>query len=394
MKIPNNFCVLPFLHLSTRTDGTMQLCCHTCSSGNTEGVIKDFNLKYNSHIDKWNSEFYKNIRKKFLNNEIPESCKVCFKEESEGYRSKRLWENELWLSKVSFDKILENKVRYIDLKFGNNCNFACLMCNASDSSRVQKKFKNIQNLNLSQNIKNFTNFGLNKKYDWFKNNNRFWDNINLKDLEALYIIGGEPTINPEFKNILKKCVKTDNAKHIDLRFNTNGSFIDNELSEIYKKFKKTEINISLDGIKEFHEYIRTPGKWADILKNLKVYEGINKDNIEVNIDCTVSILNIEHIPDFIKWKVKNLSLNKISFKGLIGLHPLYSPDFLSTKCLSKEDKERITQKFEDLKLWLKNNVSEKASKYSKLDAVINHMNSEDWYFKIKDTNEYLNKIRK
>ena len=34
IKAPqHSFCILPFMHLSTRTDGAMQLCCHTNSSG-------------------------------------------------------------------------------------------------------------------------------------------------------------------------------------------------------------------------------------------------------------------------------------------------------------------------------------------------------------------------
>ena len=28
----DNFCILPFIHLSTRTNGAMQLCCHANSS--------------------------------------------------------------------------------------------------------------------------------------------------------------------------------------------------------------------------------------------------------------------------------------------------------------------------------------------------------------------------
>ena len=48
----------------------------------------------------------------------------------------------------------------------------------------------------------------------------------------------------------------------------------------------------------------------------------------------------------------------------------YISQFLSVQVLPKDKlKQRITQKYEDLKVWLLENKSEKASKYPKLDAV-------------------------
>ena len=401
-NISKTFCILPFVHLSTRTNGDMQLCCH-CNSSGISGINHQdneiINLKDKDPKKYWNTDFYKSIRKKLLNNKIPEQCKVCFNEEKLGYKSKRLWENEEWSKKISFEEIISNctdgeskyDIKYLDLKLGNNCNFECITCNAADSSRVYKKFQNIK-LNNSE-IQNYISYGLNEKYDWFKNNPKFWNSIynSLDNIQGIYIIGGEPTINKEFDNLLEKCIETGNANHIKLRFNTNGSTLTNKQISMYKEFKEVIINLSLDGIEEYHEKIRRPSKWKDMLSNIKRYEDLSKNkNITVDIDCTVSILNINHIPDFIKWKLKNLSnINSKSFRGLIGLHLLYYPKFLSIKCLSEDEKKAVTKKFQELKIWLKNNISEKASKYPKLDAIVNHINSEDWFYKKKHTEEYL-----
>ena len=73
IKAPqHSFCILPFMHLSTRTDGAMQLCCHTNSSGKMGDSMPGCNrddegnivyLKNKKASDYWNTEFYKDIRK-------------------------------------------------------------------------------------------------------------------------------------------------------------------------------------------------------------------------------------------------------------------------------------------------------------------------------------------
>ena len=97
----NNFCILPFIHLSTRTNGAMQLCCHANSGSAEDYRSIGHNRKDTGefvYVDKdqpsqyWNTEYYKNIRKKFMQGKAPIECRACFKEEASGYRSKRQWE--------------------------------------------------------------------------------------------------------------------------------------------------------------------------------------------------------------------------------------------------------------------------------------------------------------
>ena len=86
------------------------------------------------------------------------------------------------------------------------------------------------------------------------------------------------------------------------------------------------------------------------------------------------------------------NINPINFRGLIGLHLLHHPSFLSVQVLPTDVKERITQKYQDLKVWLLENKSEKASKYPKLDAVINFMNASDKSDQLPMAIEYLEKM--
>ena len=424
IKAPqHSFCILPFMHLSTRTDGAMQLCCHTNSSGKMGDSMPGCNrddegnivyLKNKKASDYWNTEFYKDIRKQMLNGDKPRACSVCYKEEESGYRSKREWETADWETRlgtgnvnsiihtVNEDGSMPYNIKYIDMKLGNKCDLACVMCNPADSSLWIPDYNKIEkDPNVSEKLKTTIVWKSEEgaAYNWWKNNEMYWDGIfnELPNLSEIYLIGGEPTINPEFKTFLRKCVDTGNSKHIKLRFNTNGHSIkDKELQDLYMEFEQVLMHLSMDGIEEFHNYIRYPSRWRKMEYILwKHNELATAPNIMVDIDTTVSMLNVEHIPDFIKWKVQRhgmWNINPVSFRGLIGLHLLHHPSFLSVQVLPKETKERITQKYEDLKVWLLENKSEKASKYPKLDAVVNFMNASDKSSELPMAIEYLEKM--
>lgn len=371
-------------------------------------------LKNKKAKDYWNTEFYKEIRRAMLAGEKPRACSVCYKEEESGYRSKREWETADWetrlgtgnvntmIETVNKDGSMPYNIKYIDMKLGNKCDLACVMCNPADSSLWIPAYNKIEkDPNVSEKLKTTIVWKREEgaAYNWWKNNEMYWDSIfrELPNLSEIYLIGGEPTINPEFKTFLRKCVETGDCKHIKLRFNTNGHSIkDKELQELYLQFEQVLMHLSMDGIDEFHNYIRYPSRWRKMEYILwKHNELAAEENIMVDIDTTVSMLNVEHIPDFIKWKVQRhgmWNINPVSFRGLIGLHLLHHPSFLSVQVLPKDVKERITQKYQDLKVWLLENKSEKASKYPKLDAVVNFMNASDKSDQLPMAIEYLEKM--
>ena len=71
------FCVLPWVHTATYTDGTALLCC--VSSPNT-GV----NLNHSTINDAKNSDYFKEARLSLLNGEKFRGCSVCWREEEVG----------------------------------------------------------------------------------------------------------------------------------------------------------------------------------------------------------------------------------------------------------------------------------------------------------------------
>jgi len=415
----DKFCILPFMHLSTKTNGAMQLCCHANSSTTPEYRQPGTNRKANGDFvyvyedrpsDYWNTDYMKSVRKAFLAGKVPPECAVCYKEEKAGYRSKRQWENEEWQEKINFDEILSKveadgtapfDIRYVDMKLGNKCDLACLMCNPDDSSLWIPDNKKLMESDISEESKKRLKWNKQRgKLNWYKMDAPFWEDIEdkLDTIENLYIIGGEPTINTEFKSFLEMCVKSGHSNRINLRFNTNGYTTTKELDHLYTCFKTCLIHLSLDGFGDHHNLIRYPNDWQTILKKLDYWDN-TADNIQVTIDLTASILNVMHIPDFVKWKMQQnfKKINMDTMQDFIGIHFLHSPEFLSIQVLPKELKKQVEQEFEELHNWVIENSyrgSIRLERYKRFRALISHMNSKDRSNEWPQAIEYLNAMDK
>ena len=111
----DTFCALPWLHLSTRPDGAMRVCCTANASsvgatneklyGGKQGELRTedgtpANLNNSDFLSSWNNTYMKNVRKQMMNGQEPPSCHKCYKEERAGHNSKRMWETRYWLSLI------------------------------------------------------------------------------------------------------------------------------------------------------------------------------------------------------------------------------------------------------------------------------------------------------
>ena len=85
--------------------------------------------------------------------------------------------------------------------------------------------------------------------------------------------------------------------------------------------------------------------------------------------------------------------------GLVNMHLLYIPTFLSIQILPKEDKQEVEELFMDFKDWLWKNYRQddeywKHNPYGwkRWEAVLNHMNAQDNSYLLPGFKEYTNKL--
>lgn len=424
------FCILPWIHFATRPNGDMRLCCSANASGaggnHTIGLVKNedgvpANFGKQKPLDAWNNSYMKSVRTTMLEGNIPASCTKCFIEESNGVASKRLWETGTWMmdgidipeliEQTAADGTIPDKLLYLDLRLGHTCNLKCVMCSPHDSSLWVKDHKKLYPLLDDENIKKQLHWDRKGFDNFWHENPDFWDQMNdqIPNLKQVYFAGGEPLMIKEHKMFIEEIIRRGYQDRILLRYNSNAILLDDEIIDLWKRFKKVKFACSLDAYADRNQYIRYPTDWDTVERNLwKLDE--TPDNIQTSIATAIQILNIKNLPDFVKWKV-NSKFRKLNTGnvpggvqmggGLINMHLLYIPTFLSIRILPKADKDEIEELFAELKSWLWENYRKDDDFWFKnpygwkrWDAVIKFMNSEDQTSQLKSFSNYINGLDK
>lgn len=425
------FCILPWIHMSTRPNGHMRVCCtaNASSAGATNdkkwggevGIVKNddgkpANLNHTDLLSGWNNLYMKSVRQQMLKGEVPPSCSKCFKEESAGHRSKRNWETEYWsrrvdptvlINETKEDGSVPAKMYYVDLRLGTKCNLKCIMCSPHDSSLWvsdwKKLYPQIKNTDLKE-VMLWQNKGQvdGASYDWYKDNPEFWSQLydQIPHMKQLYFAGGESTIIPEHYTLLEECIRRDFAHKIELRYNSNGIEMPEKLFELWQNFKRVRFHFSIDSYGEMNDYIRFPSKWSHIENQFRRLDETT-ENVEVTVACAVQMLNMYYIPDFIKWKLDQ-NFKKINpwplGAGLINFHFVYHPAHLNVKVFPPWMKKRIREKYEEFYLWVKKNhrsdkeFLESSYGLSRLKGMVRFMESEDWSNRMPQFVEYIQKM--
>ena len=424
----NTFCVLPWIHFATRPNGDMRLCCSANASGagenHTVGLVKNekgqpANFGRETPMSAWNNEYMKDVRLTMLEGKIPASCSKCIAEESRGVASKRIWETGSWMEdgidveelikQTEEDGTVPEKLVYLDLRLGHTCNLKCVMCSPHDSSQWVGEHKKIYPLFQAKELKEQMSWDRKEFNNKWHENPDFWKEMyaQIPNLKQVYFAGGEPLMIREHKWFLEEIIRQGYADKILIRYNTNGLLVDDEIIELWKKFKKVKVGFSIDAVSDRNYYIRYPSDWATIERNLHKLDN-TPDNIQVSIATAIQILNIKHLADFAKWKISQ-NFKKVNLEntvggiqaggGIVNMHLLYIPTFLSIRCLPEYDKEEVRKSFADLATWLYTNYRQdedfwKQNPYGwkRWQAVLDFMDAEDHTHLLPAFKEYINTL--
>ena len=131
------------MHLATNASGNLRVCCNSTPGKNfiTKPDGNPYKLNRDNLEEAWTSETYTKIRKQLLNNERPEMCQRCFREEDAGVRSSRQAWNDKWKEDKEYTIDAPFDIKYVDLRLGNLCNLKCRMCNPYASNMWVKEWE-------------------------------------------------------------------------------------------------------------------------------------------------------------------------------------------------------------------------------------------------------------
>jgi len=422
------FCILPWIHFATRPNGDMRLCCSANASGagenHTVGLVKNergqpANFGRETPMSAWNNEYMKDVRLTMLEGKIPASCSKCIAEESKGVASKRIWETGSWMEdgidveelikQTAEDGTIPEKLVYLDLRLGHTCNLKCVMCSPHDSSQWVGDHKKVYRLFQAKELKEQMQWDRKDFNNFWHENPDFWKEMyaQIPNLKQVYFAGGEPLMIREHKWFLEEIIRQGYADKILIRYNTNGLLIDDEIIELWKKFKKVKVGFSIDAVGDRNYYIRYPSDWATIERNLHTLDN-TPDNIQVSIATAIQILNIKHLADFAKWKITQ-NFKKVNLEntvggiqaggGIVNMHLLYIPTFLSIRLLPPADKAEVRRSFGELASWLHDNYRQdedfwKLNPYGwkRWQAVLDFMDAEAHEDQLPAFKEYIERM--
>lgn len=363
------FCVLPWMHLATSASGNLRVCCNSTPGKNfiTKLDGTPYKLNKDNLREAWDSEVYKTIRQQFLTNKRPEMCERCFREEDAGVRSARQAWNDKWQEDKEYTEDAPFDIRYVDLRLGNLCNLKCRMCNPYSSSMWVNEW-NLISPALSE-----SEYRRLKHMDWPEDETT-WENLFsiAGTVEEIYLTGGEPTIIKQQHRLLDYYIENNTAHNIKLKYNTNLTNVPRHLIDKWKKFKRVQLNCSIDAVDDLDHYIRYPSDWNTVKKNFETVRKLENANIEIH--CTVQMYNILKLNELIEWA--------LPYGHKIYFNILNHPEELNIRVLPDNLKELAVQRLTPY-LHL-----------DKVQGIVDYMMSENWNDKYDRFLEYTDALDK
>jgi hypothetical protein len=336
------FCILPWIHFHSLPNKKVLPCCVSDSS------LPVSSTKSPSILDMMNSEEFKQLRLNMLNGVESKVCTKCYNSELLGAWTLRQSQNTVrGIANLDAVKatnpdgsIDEFKLKYMDIRWSNICNFKCRSCGPEFSSLHAKEYiEKKHSLEALNKYFNMDDIVVNSNAD-----KTYMQKLKpyLNDVEEVYFAGGESLITPEHYEILEHWIE-NNKTNILLTYTTNFSvfkFKQKNVLNYWKKFKNVKIYASLDGRGKLAEYLRSGTKWQDIENNVRMIRE-QVPHVEFNITPTISIWNIHRFPDFIQdWKKKGFITPKTDIRMNVLSYPWWAniqilPDSYKNDCKEK-----------------------------------------------------------
>ena len=339
----------PWTHTYISPQSERRLCCASrepaqnfkqyIDTADADGIYNPLTLD-----EWWNSEHIKTVRKKMMNNEVPEECQVCNHKllNTDVYRS-YFWHLFQHKYEDIWDKTDENGYTQMkpvswDYRFSNLCNFKCRMCGDMLSSSWESEERKHNMIDLSNPKNNWMRPDVKQEISKFQDTvvrKEFQDAVDEHRVEEIYWVGGEPLTMEEHWDFMKQIVDNGDGGNVYARYNTNLSRVEykgvNLYTDILAHIRDWQICASLDGTGKIGEYIRTGLKYEQWLTYYKQAQAIQTNPRQMRIDFTLTLPGLFEVKNIINLskELNTMLLAKVTFA--------FTPDIvMSPLCLPKK----------------------------------------------------------
>ena len=270
LETNKSFCIYPWIQLLSRDNENTLLCSKSFIPFTKLNEVKD-----------WQTDpAYSELRNKMIAGEMfPDYCDDCYKIESTGGESQRIFDTILWATKLGLNSLEDLKTItspvYHEVRASNQCNLMCRICTPRDSNLLDREYRTLK---IDAGLTAFSRYG-------------GFDRVDLPSLKRLYVAGGEPSVMPQVYEFLEKCIR-EKTTDFEFSINTNAAKITDRFLKLCSHFSKLNITVSLDGVGLVQEYIRWPSKFDEVVRNVHRFlqEGHRVSFIDV--------IGIYNVPSF------------------------------------------------------------------------------------------------
>lgn len=302
-----SMCIYPWINLHNE-GSVLKLCSRDSSTVTTIEKLKD-----------WSKDpDYTRIRQAMLKGEkLLDHCGTCYEYEKLGIESYRQFETLDWVIMLELDSIDDldklNKPHFYEVFSSNYCNIKCRGCQPCYSSAIETEFKkfNIIPPNPVQ---------------WTPSS---WsiDRIDIDTLDrrsSVYFQGGEPTIMPEVREFMRRCI-AKNKTDFFLTMCTNGVKMSDEFLDLLSHFSNTNFSFSIDGYGPINDYWRSGSQWNRVIENAHRVKSLGHS---VSINTVPGIYNVTNMHKLFEFLDKEfpftaiyMQINYLSWQSAYN-HPI------------------------------------------------------------------------
>lgn len=287
----STFCDRPWVFRTVHiTKPLYKMCC----------ISTDIKLDLNYSIE--DQPRLNQIKDDLQNNKEPYECRFCFEHERNGLPSYRTSRSSPGIKPLQI----------FEIQLENTCNFHCASCSPVFSSKWQAPESLILRdqavkLGLRAPYSSSTRLHREEKLS-ASNQSLIVDNIykHRQSLTDIVFIGGEPSIIPQFYDIIEE-IKNIVNKETNLLICTNGSMSDaikNKFMSMLENNKGRntfKVSWSADAAYEIGEFLRAGLNYIEFKNNFRDYVALANENhnLKYSLAITTSSLNLKHQIDLV-----------------------------------------------------------------------------------------------
>lgn len=218
-------------------------------------------------------------------------CNYCYEKEQtiDGEYTMRVQHTKHLSPQTIAGEIKNPRLKTLVIDSGNVCNLACRTCGPQSSSgwwreteyRNTKKQPQLVSCHKKTDLKSALN-------------------EDFSSIQFVNILGGEPFQNLDHVQILEHIIRQGNASACDLSYTTNATVkLPLHIKKIFTYFRSVGLTASIDAVGLQFEYIRTNGRWQDVIHNINDWKRL--PNVGINAHPVISALNVLYLEDLYDW---------------------------------------------------------------------------------------------